>query len=60
VSFHDLAALLLPADADGAVCAAGGDWNVDREQLAAGTRSVWGREPNAATSVLSEKEIENF
>ena len=45
MSFHDLAALLLPANADGAVCEARSDWNVDRRELTAGTRSVWGREP---------------
>jgi hypothetical protein len=45
VSFQGLAALLLPADADGAVCEAGSDWKVDPVELTAGKRSVWGREP---------------
>ncbi len=45
MSFQDLAALLLPADADGAICEAGSDWNVDPEELTAGKSSVWGREP---------------
>jgi hypothetical protein len=45
VSFQDLAALLLPADLDGAVCEVGSDWRVDAVALAAAGFAVWGREP---------------
>jgi hypothetical protein len=45
VSFQDLAALLLPADVDGAVCEVRGDWSIDAAALAAARFAVWGREP---------------
>ena len=45
MSFQDLAALLLPADADGTICEAGSDWGLDPAALTTGRASVWGREP---------------
>ncbi len=45
MSFQDLAALLLPAGVEGAVCEVGDAWAVDPVALAGVPSAVWGREP---------------
>jgi hypothetical protein len=45
VSFQDLATLLLPADADGAVFEVGDEWAIDPVALTAARFAAWGREP---------------
>jgi hypothetical protein len=45
VSFQNLAALLLPADQEGAVCEVGDAWTVDPVALTGVPFAIWGREP---------------